>query len=50
MGKFRQVLKELSACKVSIFSFGDDDLSKIDGSSSNLVCALMLWRSGLGLL
>ena len=32
------------------FSFPDDNLSKHSGFSPNLVCALILWRSGLGLL
>ena len=32
----------------SVFSFPDDNFSKIKGFSSNLVCSLM-WRSGLGL-
>ena len=31
-------------------SFPDDNLSKHHGFSPNLVCALILWRSGLGLL
>ena len=30
--------------------FLDDNLSNINGFSPNLVCALILWRSGLGLL
>ena len=32
------------------FSFPDDNLKNIDGFSPNLVCALILWKSGLGLL
>ena len=32
------------------FSFPDDNLRNISGISPNLVCALILWRSGLGLL
>ena len=32
------------------FSFPDDNLSKHLWFSPNLVCALILWRSGLGLL
>ena len=44
MGKFHQFLKELSAQDTPIFSFPDDNLSK-HGFSSNLVCALILWRS-----
>ena len=31
-------------------SFADDNLSKLNGFTPNLVCALILWRSGLGLL
>ena len=31
-------------------SFPDDNLSKHNGFSPNLVSALILWRSGLGLL
>ena len=34
---------------LSVFSSPDDNLSK-SGFSPNLVCALILWRSGLGLL
>ena len=53
MGLFCQFSSELSAChhRPSIFSFLDDYLSKYQkGFSSNFVCALILWRSGLGLL
>ena len=32
------------------FSFPDDNLSKHRWIFTNLVCALILWRSGLGLL
>ena len=33
------------------FSFPDDNLSKIfNGFSPNLVCVLIMWISGLGLL
>ena len=32
------------------FSFPDDNLSKHLWIFTNLVCALILWRSGLGLL
>ena len=32
------------------FLFPDDNLVNINGFSPNLVCALILWRSGLGLL
>ena len=34
----------------SVFSFPGDNLSTYKGISPNLVCALILWRSGLGLL
>ena len=34
----------------SVFSFPDDNFSKCQWISSNLVCALILCRSGLGLL
>ena len=47
MGKFRQFLTELSSCNMSVFSFPDN---YINGFLPNLVCALILWRSGLGLL
>ena len=50
-GKFRQVLTQLSACYTSVFSFLDDNfLVNINGFSPNLVYALILWRSALGLL
>ena len=40
-----------TSVRPSFFSFLDDKLSKhINGFSPNLVCALILWRSGLGLL
>ena len=41
---------ELSARDTPIFSFPDDYLVNINGFSTKLVCALILWRSGLGLL
>ena len=50
MGKFRQILTELSAQYKPIFSFPDDNLSKPQWISPNLICALILWRSVLGLL
>ena len=34
----------------SVFSFLDDNLSNINGFSPNLVSALLLWTSALGLL
>ena len=45
-----QILTELSSRDTPIFSFLDDNLSKHNGFPPNLVCALILWRSGLGLL
>ena len=36
--------------RLSIFSFLDDNLVNFNGFSPNLVCALILLRSGLGLL
>ena len=36
----------LSIC----ISFPDENLNNINGFSPNLVCALIVWRSGLGLL
>ena len=51
MVKFRQFLIELSACHMSIFfGFRMIILLDINGFSPNLVCTLILWRSGLGLL
>ena len=50
MGKFHQFLTELSACNTSIFSFPGNIRVNINPFSSNLVCALILWRSGLELL
>ena len=47
MGKFCQIL---SAQDKPIFSFPDDNASKCHRFSPNLVCAYILWRSGLGLL
>ena len=41
---------ELSARDLSLFSFLDDNLSNVNGFSPNLVCAMIVWRSGLGLL
>ena len=49
-GQIRQFLTELSAQDTSIFSFPDDNLSKHNGLSANLVCALILWTSGFVLL
>ena len=50
MGKFRQFLTELSVNHMSVVSFPDNKLSKINRFSPNLVCALILMRSSLGLL
>ena len=50
MGKFCQILMELPDRDMPIFLFPDDNLSEHHGFSPNLVCALILWRSGLGLL
>ena len=50
MDKFCQFLIELSAYSRSVFSFPDDNLVNVNAFSPNLVCALTLWRSALGLL
>ena len=50
MGKFRQILTELSAQDMPIFSFPEDNLSKRQWIFSKLGMSLILWRSGLGLL
>ena len=50
IGKFCQFLTELSSQDMSIFSFLDYNLSKYQRIFSNLVCALILWTSALGLL
>ena len=50
MGKFRQIFTELSARDTPMFSFPDDNLVNNKGFSSNLLYALTLRRSGLGLL
>ena len=47
---FRQIFMELSARDTPIFSFPDDNLVNNKGFSSNLLYALTLRRSGLGLL
>ena len=52
MSKFCQFLTELSARDMSGFSFLDDNLSRYQWIFTKLgtcVCALILWRSGLGL-
>ena len=45
MGKFHQILTELSAQDRPIFLFPDDNLSKHQWDSPNLVCALIMQRS-----
>ena len=49
IGKFCQLLTELSAPNTSIFLFPDDNLN-VNGLSQNLVCALRLCKSALGSL
>ena len=49
MGKFYQFLTVLAARHMSVFLFPDNTSVNINGFSPNLVCALILWRSGLGL-
>ena len=39
-----------SARHTSVFSFPDDNLSKISIGFHQTICALILWRSGFGLL
>ena len=50
MGKFHQILMELSAQDMHKSSFLCDNLGKHEWILKNLVYALILWRSGLGLL
>ena len=53
MGKFRQFLTELSARSTfsfSLFSFQDNKLSKSQWIITKMICALILWRSALGML
>ena len=50
MDKFCQIFTELSARDMPIFLFPDDNLVNNKGFSSNLLYALTLRRSGLGLL
>ena len=50
MGKFHQILTELSARDTHIFSFPDVNLSKCQGILTNLVHALIVRRFSLGLL
>ena len=50
MGKYCQILTELSARDTPIFSFLDNNLCKCQGILTNLVHALILRRSDLGLL
>ena len=50
MGKFHQIFMELCARDTPIFSFPDYNFSKYKRFSPNLLYALTLTRSGLGLL
>ena len=50
MGKFHQILMELSARDTSIFSFPDNNLSKCQGILTKLGTCMIWRRSGLGLL
>ena len=51
MGKFHQILTELSAQDTPIFSFPDDYLNKCQGILTKLDTCIDIWkRSGLGLL
>ena len=50
MGKFRQFLTEYLPATHLFFSFPMITLVNINEFSPNLVCALILWRSALGLL
>ena len=45
MGKFRQSVRD-----ISVFLFPDNNLCNVNGFSSNFICALIWWRSALGLL
>ena len=49
MGKFRQILTELSAQDAPIFLFPDDNLSKCQGILTKLGTCIDM-KSGLGLL
>ena len=50
MGKFGRFLTELSAGHMSEFWFSNNSLNKYQWIFTNLVCALIFWRSGSGLL
>ena len=50
MGKFYQILTELSVQDTPVFWFSDDSLSKCQRILTKLVRTLILRRSGLGLL
>ena len=50
MGKFRQILTELSARDTPIFSFPDDNLSKHQWIFTKLGMCIDIMKSGLGLL
>ena len=43
-------LKELPAQDMHVFWFPEDNLSKYQWNLPNLICASILWRSGLRLL
>ena len=49
-GHFHQFLTNLSVCEMSVYSFLDDNLRKYQLIFTNLVCALILWKFGLGWL
>ena len=49
MGKFRQILMELSTRDMPIILFPDDNLCKCQGILTKLVHALLSKRSDLGL-
>ena len=49
-GQNCQILTELFARDMPIFSFPDHNLKKHQWIFTNFVCTLILWRSGLGLL
>ena len=58
MSQFCQFFGRVTCPQHIVFSFQDNNLSKsqriftvnLNGFSPNLTCALILWRSGLGLL
>ena len=46
MGKFRQILTEISARDTSIFSFPDDNSGKCQCTFTELGICIDMWRSG----